>query len=621
MPLEDSWVVEEGDDDVRHEGSETSVKQEEYVIPRQDKKATRRPKRTTRSPDPVFIMPSLDYRAVDGSWEGLSSRDDSRSEGSRQRRKSSTPEKHGETRRRSSRQAAQNGSPQKRSHTPDVRPPQRPADGAGSEFLDIMAGHATAMVSFILDVLGKSLRILKTPISYALAVWLLLGLTIMMRNFLTNSIYSSLSPLCRIPGSSLLNLPFCPSGGYDSTSGPSPAAEFDQLISVQGKFEEVLDESAAGVSLPMDMKRGEASIRDLRQLVRYSQLHSKNELVLEFDGFIETARIASYDLQKFNSHIGRAVDNVLATTRWTTRVLEGIQIRDASQGAINNFANSFASKLLAPFQPVKFTESVLLDQYIKHTQIVEEEILKLIDEAQALLMVLNGLEDRLEVIHGIVTRDGHHAIAQREELLSELWTMVGGNRGKLSKTNRQLNLLKQVGVYRKSAYGHVSATILKLQQIGSGLEDLHTSFAQLGDYPSTYPTLHILQRTRANPSAISHTVHNPNAHPCTPVPPPTDAYPYSTAPHHSSGTPPPAPPPSAPPVPSPPPAPPPATPTTRDETSPAPSAAYPSPPYPSAAAAAARTILPARYPAPLAWRARSYSCSSLGVARGTRRAR
>ncbi|OBT65565.1 hypothetical protein VE03_04996 [Pseudogymnoascus sp. 23342-1-I1] len=474
MPLEDSWVVE-GDEDVRHEGSGTSVKEEEYIIPRQDTeqdtKTTRRPKRATRSPDPVFIMPSLDYSAVDGSWEGLPSRD-SRSEGTRQRRKSSTPEKQADSRRRSSRQAAQNGSPQKRSRLPDVRQLQRSAGGAEPDLLDRRAAPAIAMFSYLFDILGQSLRILKTPLSYALAVWLLLGLSIVMRNLVTNSIYSSLSPLCRIPGTSLLNLPFCPSGGYDSTSGPSPTAEFDQLISVQGKFEEVLDESAAGVSLPMDMKRGEASIRDLRQLVRYSQLHSKNELVLEFDGFIETARMASYDLQKFNSHIGRAVDNVLATTRWTTRVLEGIQIRDASQGAINNFANSFANKILAPFQPVKFTESVLLDQYIKHTQIVEEEILKLIDEAQALLMVLNSLDDRLEVIHGIVTRDGHHAIAQREELLSELWTMVGGNRGKLSKTKRQLNLLTQVGVYRKSAYGHVSSTILKLQQIGSGLEDL-----------------------------------------------------------------------------------------------------------------------------------------------------
>ena len=95
----------------------------------------------------------------------------------------------------------------------------------------------------------------------------------------------------------------------------------------------------------------------------------RNELVLEFDGFIETARIASYDLQKFNSHVGRAVDSVIATTRWTTRVLDGIQEKNALQGSISSFIND---KLLAPFQPLKFTENILLDQYIQHTRIVEE---------------------------------------------------------------------------------------------------------------------------------------------------------------------------------------------------------------------------------------------------------
>ena len=163
------------------------------------------------------------------------------------------------------------------------------------------------------------------------------------------------------------------------------------------------------------------------------------------------------------------MDNVLATTRWTTRVLDGIQMRDASRGIISAFIND---NVLGPFQPVRFTESALLDQYIKHTQIVEEEINKLIDEAQALLMVLANLEDRLDIIHGIVTRDKMYARAKKEEILSELWTMVGGNRGKLGKMNKQLNLLQQVGVYRKSAYAHVSGTILKLQAIGAGLEDL-----------------------------------------------------------------------------------------------------------------------------------------------------
>ena len=199
----------------------------------------------------------------------------------------------------------------------------------------------------------------------------------------------------------------------------------------------------------------------------------RNELVLEFDGFIDTARIASYDLQRFNSHIGRAVDSVLATTRWTTRVLDGMAIQEGSKGLVH----SIGSKIFYPFMPVRFNEDALLDQYIQHTRIVEEEIHKLIAEAQALLLVLNNLEDRLDVVHGIVTRDDQHAKKTKEEILSHLWTYVGGNRSKLTKMDRQLKLLEQVGVYRKSAYAHISGTILRLQEMGAGLEDLRERVA------------------------------------------------------------------------------------------------------------------------------------------------
>lgn len=239
-------------------------------------------------------------------------------------------------------------------------------------------------------------------------------------------------------------------------------------MNLQGKFEEVLDESSTGVGLPMDMKRGESSIRDLRQLVRYSNLHSKNELVLEFDGFIETARIASYDLQRFNSHIGRAVDNVLSTTRWTSKVLKGISEREAAASLVTRAADI----ILRPFQPVQFGESALLGQYIQHTTIIEGEIKKLIDEAQALLMVLTNLEGRLDIIHDISARDGMHALKQRDEILSELWTLVGGNKNKLKSSSRQLDLLHQLNIYRRTAFNHVSATIVKLQGIAAGIEDL-----------------------------------------------------------------------------------------------------------------------------------------------------
>ena len=453
--LGDSWVVESDGDD--EEGvikssprtwsdsnnlAEADAGRQKKVFtnmayPSTGESPRKRSSRTSTraSAEPELRMPSIHENSMDGSWvdgRGLhrTSRRTPNDENTR------TP-------------AAQQRVEKK---SEDFQNPLRPVFG------------------WIADVLGRALDASKTPISYIIAGYLLVGLMLLLRNLLTTSIYSALSPICRVPGASLLNLPMCHSHISSNYKGAQvPPVEFDQLMSVQSKFEEVLEASARGVSLPLDMKRGEISIRDLRQVVRFSQLHSKNELVLEFDGFIEAARIASYDLQKFNSHVGRGVDNVLATAGWTQRVLDGIALRDGSRGAIQSF---FSDKILAPFQPLKFTEETLLDQYIQHTRIVEEEIRRLIDEAQALLLVLQNLEDRLDVIHGIAVRDNLHIQGSKDEVLLQLWTMLGGNRNKLGKFDSQLKLLRQVNEYRQSAFAHVSGTILKLQAMGAELEEL-----------------------------------------------------------------------------------------------------------------------------------------------------
>lgn len=322
--------------------------------------------------------------------------------------------------------------------------------------------------------MGGALVKLKGPISYIIAIYLLFVLLMFLQNLLFSSFYSAISPICKIPGSSLLNLPMCQSGLSSHYSGGQlPVVEFDELMTVQSKFEDVLEASAGGISLPLDMKRGESSIRDLRTVVRHSSLHSKNELVLEFDGFVDTAAIASVDLQKFNSHVGRAVDKILSINRWTMRVLEDISVRDASRSAIVTFFSS-DNRFLAPFQPLKFTEDALLDQYIQHTRVVEEEIQRLVTEAQSLLFVLHNLEDRLDVIHSIAIRDDIHAKTSREELFGQLWTKLGGNGKKVAKFNSELRLLSQMNIYRKNAIAQVSGTMIQLQKMGAELEDLRS---------------------------------------------------------------------------------------------------------------------------------------------------
>ena len=449
--LGESWVIEsDGDDEYTPPSKQTNEMRRSQATAELAGSPRKRPSRVSASTsaEPDFIMPSMPQGDAGGSWL-----EEEKARVEREYSKARRIQQPGDNLRSTSYPSKEQGEQEK---------------------LVKKSGHFADFLSPILvwtyDVLGGALHALKTPISYLIAGWLLVGLLVFLRNLLFTSVYSALSPVCRIPGASFLNLPMCHSLGSLQHSGDEPPpVQFDRLINVQNKFEAVLQESAGGVSLPLDMKRGETSIRDLRQVVRFSQLHSKNELVLEFDGFIETARIASYDLQKFNSHVGRGVDNILATARWTKRVLDSIAERDGSQGAIVSFFND---KVLAPFQPVKFTEDALLDQYIQHTRVVEEEINRLVVEAQALLLVLQNLEDRLDVIHGIAVRDNLHAQGSRAEVLSQLWTMLGGNQSKLGKFDSQLRLLGQVNTYRQIAIAHVSGTLVRLQGMGTELEEL-----------------------------------------------------------------------------------------------------------------------------------------------------
>lgn len=450
--LGESWVVEsDGDDEYTPPSKQPNETRRSQATAESTETSRKRPSRVNASTkaEPLFIMPSMRQGGVGGSWLG-----EEKPRVEREPSKPCTMVQQPKDRDRST------------SHLAKDRDGQEKLVKASVDFAAIVL----PMFAWTCDILGGALHALKTPISILIAGWLLVGILVFLRNMLFSSVYSALSPVCRIPGASFLNLPMCQSPVSIQYSGNEPPpVQFDQLMSVQNKFEAVLQESAGGVSLPLDMKRGETSIRDLRQVVRFSQLHSKNELVLEFDSFIATARIASYDLQKFNSHVGRGVDNILATARWTKRVLDSIAERDGARGVIVSFFND---RLLAPFQPIKFTEDALLDQYIQHTRVVEEEINRLVMEAQALLIILQNLEDRLDVIHGIAVRDNLHAQGSRAEVLSQLWTMLGGNRSKLGKFDSQLRLLGQVNIYRQNAIAHVSGTLVRLQGMGAELEEL-----------------------------------------------------------------------------------------------------------------------------------------------------
>ncbi|OAQ68387.1 hypothetical protein VFPPC_04620 [Pochonia chlamydosporia 170] len=331
------------------------------------------------------------------------------------------------------------------------------------------------------EIVLIALNFAKYPLGLLLAAYLVFGGAIIVQNMATRSIYSAISPICRLPGTSYLNLPFCPPpgatdfGSFNAT--PGQTVEFDDLMGVQSKFEQVLERSADGVSLPFEMKRSEAAVRDLRSLVRHSDIQARHELVLEFDGYIETARSAASDLQKFNTHVGSAVDAVISINRWTSRYIDSLSPETESPPSM---LAEWTSWIFYPFQPADqpFSERIILDKYIEHTGLVSERIAALILEAQAVLRLLTKAEDHLSIIYDITSRTSASVSSRREEILWNIWTLVGANSRRLQNLSQQLSLLKQVDSQRSTAVDQVSALILELEAIQANLGDLRDRVAE-----------------------------------------------------------------------------------------------------------------------------------------------
>lgn len=320
--------------------------------------------------------------------------------------------------------------------------------------------------SYLLEIVSYAMRHFIKPI---LGVVLGIGMLVfgmqtvsgVVRNSLTNAI---LRPVCAIPGSSLI--PICRDSG--------PKANFEELINIQGHFEDIVDASKEVSTLPSSIKDSELVIRDLRTLVKYSTLPSRRELDNEFDYFILTAREASQDLARYNSHIGAAMDRVIATNQWTMNVLEGISENEASTGAVHKALSALTRSFSAP--PPTLQERIF-DQYIQHVSKNKDEIDTLIARASALLWILNNLEDRLSTIHAIALNDGTTLSAKNDELLSSLWTKLGGNRRDVQANAKSTNLLRNIITYRRKAVVHVSDTLVKLQAIQAELENLREGVA------------------------------------------------------------------------------------------------------------------------------------------------
>jgi hypothetical protein len=100
------------------------------------------------------------------------------------------------------------------------------------------------------------------------------------------------------------------------------------------------------------------------------------------------------------------------------------------------------------------------------------QLLRFREKAEVSMLHLVHLEERLADLHIVSHREKKDLMVAQEDVLAELWTLLGGNRKELRKIAANLDLLKNVDRYRKDALAHIMATLQTLYMLDADMEEL-----------------------------------------------------------------------------------------------------------------------------------------------------
>jgi len=242
------------------------------------------------------------------------------------------------------------------------------------------------------------------------------------------------------------------------------------LLKIQGSsFETLLHESIGGSALAMEVKKAEMATRDLGSRVRVSDLRTKDLLARTLDDFVRDAKKTGRGLQSLTSKIYGSVDRIMAVNEYALSIIE------ESAAPV-----SIIFSALARFSGFSLSKAEVKDAFLVTMDALSRTMERLILETEESYNDLERLEDNLSLFHEMVLREDTSIQVDKDNVLSEVWTILGQNDRKLKRIDKNEVLLKNLSVYRKQALKQVVAIQQTLGWLSADLDELRTSVAAPG---------------------------------------------------------------------------------------------------------------------------------------------
>lgn len=323
----------------------------------------------------------------------------------------------------------------------------------------------SSSVRYSFDVLSKIMSLLKWPLAVLLTAALARFLLMKSLSRVTGAIqYQVRTSVCSLPFAAPLLENAAP--GFCETS--KVKLDFNDLLDIQKNTVNAAAVSTYTGNLPLQLKKAEIATHDLRAVLQVSDLTCKNSLDEALQSFSVHARDSSRAIQKTVVRVGGLLDASLAMNEWALNALQRVEGKSSGIGSLIPFVAQYDSRLSVTTTYVQAMDE--LSQYLG----------RLIESNELAYQKLDSLEEDLHLIHEIIGLEKRFQKTEKDEVLSSLWSFLGGNR-KLKKIF-STNLATLDGFERSRAANKevVAATSVAFTKMMLQIEDFRTRVQRPG---------------------------------------------------------------------------------------------------------------------------------------------
>ncbi|KAI0055844.1 hypothetical protein BV25DRAFT_1921467 [Artomyces pyxidatus] len=237
-------------------------------------------------------------------------------------------------------------------------------------------------------------------------------------------------------------------------------AEFDGL-------NDLLDSTDSHtIGLNRNLVDARMSVQDLIITIQSGSIHSQEALVDQLTAFSKEAKLVSRGLQRFIIRVHGAADRILSANEHTLNLVEAS--RKSSSLALWLCTATGDKLAISSCHQLRHAK----EAFRAGIQTFETSTRTLLHLAAELDAGFNRLDDRLDIIRDIVARAANLHMAEKDELLSDIWTRLGGHRKAVAELRTRAKTLNYAILYHRVAHRYVEGAHKELVAMDAQLEDL-----------------------------------------------------------------------------------------------------------------------------------------------------